>query len=127
MRSPAVPDTLFGPWADALWTRLPQPPQPSYEVARWQATLDGTPCVVVAYGNEKNRNLRLAVQGVNVSDVPRLTKALYDLYFRDCSRAGTIRQRQTRPPGGGPPPRDTDRPAPRGSNVGRYREGGGRR
>jgi hypothetical protein len=123
MKSPAVPDSLFGPWADARWTRIPSPEPPNFEVARWAASIDGCECVLVAYGNEKNRNLRVTVQGVNVRDVARLTQALYAAYFAEKGRGGAVAQRQTRLPLGAPgPAARAPRPA-----VGHYREGGGRR
>lgn len=110
MRVPSIPKHQFLPWADQQFQRIPSPANAAFEAARWQATVDGIPCIVTAYSNDRTDGLRLAVQGVPVSQTKSLTDALYKSYFQQHGRPGQF----------------NGRPKPRRNSGGHYRQGRGR-
>lgn len=76
---PRVDGIEFVFWADAddRFERIPDLQQKNeYEEARWEATIDGTECVVVGYCSDKLGNdMRLVVQG-SLKGEPKSDQAL---------------------------------------------------
>ena len=97
-RVPTVPATTFIQWADEQFQEVPSPRGGGVEVRRWQATLRGVNCTVVAYQQQRSRSLRLAVQGCARDLVKPLTKSLYEGYFAIKGTAGVSMPRGPRAP-----------------------------